>query len=235
MHPFRPVFHVLVGQHLSLALEAQAPDVFRAVKNGEVAPAHPLRQIGNLHVKTEVRLVGTVARHGLVVTHPGEAAQLHIFHAMKKIAREALEGPEYFLLGDEGHLAVDLGKFRLAIRAKVLVAKALHYLKILVHARHHQYLLECLRRLRQRVKLAAVQTARHDKIAGTLGRTLDENRRLYFDEPLLGQVLPRLDGHTAPEYQLFLDGLAADVEVAVFHAQLIAPVGVRLNGEGGRL
>jgi nitrate reductase NapAB chaperone NapD len=54
---------------------------------------------------------------------------------------------------------VDLGELGLAVGAQVLVAEALGDLVVAVEARHHQQLLEELRRLRQREELPGVHAA----------------------------------------------------------------------------
>ena len=68
-----------------------------------------------------------------------------------------LDELEDVLLLDERHLEVDLRELRLAVGAQVLVAEAARDLEVALEAGHHQQLLELLRRLRQRVELAAVQ------------------------------------------------------------------------------
>ena len=59
-----------------------------------------------------------------------------------------------FLLGQERGLAVDLREFGLTVGAQIFVAEALDDLVVAIEARHHQQLLEELRRLRQREELA---------------------------------------------------------------------------------
>src|SRR6266446_7933590 len=57
------------------------------------------------------------------------------------------------------HFQVELREFELAVSAQIFIAKTLHDLKVFVQSRDHQNLLENLRRLRQRVKLAMMDTA----------------------------------------------------------------------------
>ena len=64
------------------------------------------------------------------------------------MARQSLEGVEYVLLRHEGHFAVNLGKFRLAVGPEVFVPEALHELEVAVVAGHHQQLLKGLGALR---------------------------------------------------------------------------------------
>ena len=87
---------------------------------------------------------------------------------------------------DERHLDVELVELaRRAVGARVLVAEAGRDLEVAVEARHHQQLLELLRRLRQRVELAGMNAARHQVVARALGRARGQDRRLELDEALL--------------------------------------------------
>ena len=88
---------------------------------------------------------------------------------------------DLFLVEERG-LDVDLRELGLAVGAQVLVAEALGDLVVAVEARHHQQLLEQLRRLRQREEHAVVDAARHQVVARALGRALGEHRRLDVDE-----------------------------------------------------
>jgi hypothetical protein len=64
------------------------------------------------------------------------------------VAEQSLDQLEDVLARNEAHLDVDLGELGLTIAAGVLVAEALRDLEVLVEPRHHEDLLEQLRRLR---------------------------------------------------------------------------------------
>ena len=81
---------------------------------------------------------------------------IDVHRQLPHLAHQTLDDGEDVFLGDKGHLDVDLGKLRLAILAQVLVAEAADDLKVAIHARDHEQLLEDLRRLGQGVKLARV-------------------------------------------------------------------------------
>src|SRR3546814_16341971 len=67
---------------------------------------------------------------------------------------------------DLAHLEVELVEFaRQPIGARVFVAETRRDLEIAVEARDHQQLLVLLWRLRQRIELARMDTARHQEIA----------------------------------------------------------------------
>ena len=91
---------------------------------------------------------------------------------LEDAAQHRLDRVENILLGDEAHLDIELVEFAgRAVGARVLVAKAGRDLEIAVEARHHDELLELLRRLRQRVEFARMQAGRHQKIARAFGRS----------------------------------------------------------------
>src|SRR3546814_1182080 len=72
--------------------------------------------------------------------------------------------------------------FRLAVGAQILVAEAAGDLVVAVEARHHQQLLEQLRRLRQRKELAGMRARRHQIVARAFRRRLGQDRRLRSEE-----------------------------------------------------
>jgi uncharacterized protein with PIN domain len=81
---------------------------------------------------------------------------------------------------------IELVEFaRRAVGARVFVAEAGRDLEVAVEARHHQQLLELLRRLRQRVELARVQARRHEEVARAFRRGGRQDRRLEFGEALI--------------------------------------------------
>ena len=132
---------------------------------------------------------------------------------------------------NERHFTVDLRKLRLAVGAQVFIAKTFHDLEILVEASHHQDLFESLRRLRQGIELPFVHTAGHHEVAGAFRRGFDQIGRFHFHESLTGQILAGFDSEVGAEQQVALHGVAAQVEVAIFHTQVVAAVGIILNGK----
>ena len=136
------------------------------------------------------------------------------------------------LFADEAHFHVDLGEFGLAVSAQILVTEAAHDLEILFEAGAHEQLLEELGRLGQGVELALVEAARHEEVAGALGRGLGQERRLDFNESAL--VEEAADGlHDAvPEDEVLLHAGTAQIEIAPGKAQVLAGVAAVLDGEG---
>jgi len=87
--------------------------------------------------------------HGVGIGDARERiGQVHALHFLEELANHALHQRGDRLLVDEGHFNIELGEFRLAVGAQVFVAEAAHDLIVAIEARHHQQLLEELRRLR---------------------------------------------------------------------------------------
>ena len=133
---------------------------------------------------------------------------------------------------DKGHLAVNLCEFRLAVGAQVFVAEASHNLVVAVHSGHHEQLLEGLWRLRKRIKLVLVQARGHHKVASAFGRRLNQKRSFYVDKPKVIEVAAHRPVDPMAQQEVLTNGSPSDVEVAVLHAQLLAPVGFVFDGEG---
>ena len=93
----------------------------------------------------------------------------------------------------------------------------------------HQDLLEELRRLRQRVPLAAVDARGHEEVARALGRRAGQHRRLDLEEPPLVEGLPDPERDLVAQDQVLLHRRPAQVEVAVLEAQLLGRVGAVLD------
>jgi len=135
-----------------------------------------------------------------------------------------LENGADLLLAEEARLAVDLRELGLAVGPQVLVAEALGDLVVAVEARHHQELLEQLRRLRQREEHAVVHAAGHQVVARALRRALGEHRRLDVDEALAVEVLAHLQRSLVTQHQVLLHLRAAQVEHPVRQARDLGQV-----------
>ncbi len=131
----------------------------------------------------------------------------------------------------KGHFAVDLREFRLTVGTQVLVPEAAHDLEITVIAAHHQDLLEGLRRLRQGIKLPGVHPRRDDEVTRAFGRAFDHIRCLDFEETEAVEEFPRFDAEAVTQHHVALERPAAQVEVAVFHPQLVLTVGFLFDEE----
>ena len=145
---------------------------------------------------------------------------------------------EDVLLRDEAHLDVELVELaRQTVGARVLVAEAGRDLEIAVEARHHDELLELLRRLRQRVELARMQARRHQEVARAFRRGGGQDRRLELEEAALLHAAAHAVDDRAALHDVLVQLLAAQVEEAVAQPRLFRIVLVaedRQRQFGGR-
>ena len=188
----------------------------RVCKDREAAVLDLLGQVNQLHAKAGVRLVRTEALHRLAVGQPWHLGDIDALDLLVQPLHVALQHVHDVLLGDKGHLQVDLGEFRLAVGAQVLVAEAAGQLDIAVKAGQHQQLLIDLRGLRQSVELAVMDSGRNQIVARALWGGLDEHRGLDLQKVVLIEVVAGDLGNLVAQNHLFLQRLAAQVEIAVF-------------------
>lgn len=196
-------------------------------------PLDAAGHVVELHAEAQVGFVRSVLLHRLDPRHPAERlGEVDAQHLAEHMLRPALEHFQHVLLLDERHFAVDLREFGLTVGAQILVAEAAHDLEIFVVTGHHEQLFERLRRLRQRIELVGIHAARHHEVARPLGRGLDQVGGFDFEESL--PVEERAHGvrHPVPQDQRSLQRRPAQVEVAVFHTQVVAAVRLLLDREG---
>ena len=141
---------------------------------------------------------------------------------LEHAAQHRLDRREHVLLGDEAHLDVELVELAgRAVGAGVLVAKARRDLEIAVEARHHDELLELLRRLRQRVELAGMNARRHQEVARAFRARRRQDRGLELEEALLLHAPPQRVDDGAALHDVAVQPLAPQVEEAVFEADVL--------------
>ena len=87
--------------------------------------------------------------------------------------------------------------------------------------------------MRKRVELALIHARGHHEVAGAFGSRLDQHRCLHLDEPLPVQVVSRFGGYTGAQQQRLFHRVTADVEVAVFHPEVVASVGMVFDRKRG--
>ena len=139
-------------------------------------------------------------------------------HILEDAANHVLEQVTYLLLGQERSLAVDLGKFGLAVSAQVFITKTLGYLIITIKTRHHEHLLEQLWRLRQGKELPRIDARWHQIVTCALGRTFGQHRRFNVDKTLGIKIFSYLHGNAITQAQIVLHIGATQVEYTVRQA-----------------
>ena len=167
---------------------------------------------------------------------PRDAAErggdVDILQALVYVADKAFADRHHVLRLNKRHLEVDLGEFRLTVRAQIFVAKAAGHLHVAVEAREHQQLLVLLGRLRQREEIPREHARRHKVIAGALGSGFDEDRGLDLQKPVIVKVIAGNFYDLVALDDLVLHVGAAKIQVAVFQPQLFLYVGMLHNFKG---
>ena len=205
-------------------------------EHAELRIARVGRDVLDLDPEAKVGPVDAEPEHRLVVRHPLERRLELDADALAPDARDdALHQREDELAVGERHLDVELRQLLQAVGARILVAHAARDLVVALEPGDHEQLLRDLRRLRQRVELAGLQTRRDDEVARALRRRLPEHRRLDVDEPLAFHLLADDPHELRTDADVPLHVLAAQVEPAVLHAQrLVDVVLVELEGQRRR-
>ena len=145
------------------------------------------------------------------------------------MARQRLHGLHDLVLRQERGLDIELREFRLAVGTQVFVTEAFDDLVVTIKARDHEQLLEDLRRLRQREKLAGMGARGHEVVARAFGRGFGEHRGFDVDETGVVQIVAHGAGDLVTQTQALGHVLAAQIDVAVLEAHFFADVFVELG------
>ena len=207
----------------------------RLPENLEVGAREDRRQLLDLQLVSKIRLVHAVSKHRVRVGDTADGCRHgHAKHLLPDVGKAAFYDVEHVILGDEGHLEIELGELRLAVGALVLVPVAAHDLEVAVHAGNHQELLVELRRLRQRVDVARLQPAGNQVITRPFRRTADQNRRLDLDKAFVVEKIPNGLSHPVSELEIPGHPLPSKIQVTVAKAQLLIDRAVFVDGERRR-
>ena len=233
MRPFHEIgqFIQLLARVFGSSRHADAADPFALVEDAELALWENLLQGREFHAETQVRFIRTVFVHGRLPAHPLQRRHIDAFFHLEQVTDQAFEHLQHVFLFHERHLAVQLREFRLAVGPEVFIAEAAHQLEVAVVTGYHQKLLVLLRRLRQRVEFARVHARRHHEVARAFRGGFHQERRFDFHEALTVHVFADFDAQTVAQFQVLADAVAAQVQVAVLHPQLVAPVAMVLDRE----
>ena len=160
-----------LSRHCALSLCVNTADrtaVFKcALKYNKLGIFYGLGNINQLHTETQVRFVGTETVHSLFPGHSlDRELYLNAEHLFEQVCQQSLIDIDNIIYINESKLHIDLGELRLTVGTQVLVTEAFYNLDIAVIAGAHQKLFEQLRRLRQCVEAAWMNTARYQVISG---------------------------------------------------------------------
>ena len=231
----------LVAPEVAEARDRQADDPATFAHHGLEGPESgrrcELAEVPELHAVAHVGLVRPEAVDGLAIGEAreriGQDGPIGSDGPCHR-ERHPLDPGHHVVLADEAHLEVELCELGLSVAPQVLVTQAARDLEVAVEATDHEELLELLRTLGQGVDAPRLQPGGDDEVPRTLGRGLDEEGRLDLDEACL--VVHVADGLHEPSasQDAPLEGLAAQVEVAVLQAQGLVDLSLRLVDLEGR-
>ena len=196
----------------------------RRLEHAERRVGEELRHVGDLEVEAQVRLVRAVLGHRLVVGDARDRPRDLVPDQLPQRGDDLLAELDDVVLLDEAHLDVELGELRLAVGAEVFVPVAARDLVVPLHAADHEQLLEQLRRLRQGVPGAGLEPGRDQEVAGAFRGGAGHRRRLDLDEVLVVQHLAGGAADLAAQPHGRGRAAAAQVQVAVLEADLLADV-----------
>ena len=176
------------------------------------------RHIGHLDRVAQVGLVRAIPQQRIAI---GDQRPVRIdLFAFSEFFEKSLNdrlhrGKDVFLL-HEAHLDVELIEVgRAAVGAGVFVAETGRDLEVAVKARHHDQLLELLRRLRQGVELARMQPRRHKEISRPFGRGSRDDRRLKLGEAAVPHPVAQAAHHMRTQHHVLMQTVAAQVKEAI--------------------
>ena len=158
--------------------------------------------------------------------------KVYTSNLLEQHAAHILEQRDNIFLVYETHLTIDLSKLGLTVGTQVLVAEALGYLEIAVEACNHKELLQGLRALRESIELTGIHTRGNHKVAGAFRSRTDKYWSFNLYELLCIEEVADKYRHTVTQLQIATHHIASKVKIAVLHTQVVATVGIVLDGEG---
>ncbi|MCY1222952.1 hypothetical protein D9M72_350610 [compost metagenome] len=205
------------------------------LEHAEVGVLEELGELGQLQAEAQVRLVRAVACHRVGVGDALDGRRNLDIDQLPQGFDDAFAERNDVILLDEARFDVQLGEFRLAVRAEVLIAVATRDLVVLLEPAHLQELLEKLRGLRQRVPGTRREACGDHEVAGAFRRRTRE--RGCFDLHVTVAV-EQFAGHAVglgAQAHVAGGARAAQVEVAVLEAGFLAHLDVLVDLEGQRI
>ena len=200
-------------------------------EGADVRRGKDLGQVDQLLRNAQVRLVRSIAIHGVVPGHDRDLT--------RPLASDELSGVEDgggherqdVLLGHERRLDVELRELELAIGTQVLVTHASGDLVVAIEPTDHQQLLGQLRALGQHIERTMVQPARHGELTRPLRRRSPEQWRLHLDEPLSVHRCSQGAVDRRSDAQVALHPRTAKIEKSMAQPDLLVDLGTVVEAE----
>ena len=207
-------------------------------KQAEAGAAEMLADILNDDRVAQIGLVVAVFQHRFRIGNARKGALGHrpgltpakAGELLEHAGEHRLDGGKHIVLRDEAHLEIELVEFAgAAVGAGVFIAEAGRDLEVAVKARHHQQLLEHLRRLGKRIEFAGMHAAGHQIVARAFRAAGGEDRRLEFGEALLDHAAAQARDHLAAQHDIGVQPIAAQIEEAIFQADVFGIISLAGN------
>ena len=155
--------------------------------------------------------------------------QVDFEHRLEEVADQPLHQRHDLVLREERGLDVELREIGLTIGPQVFITEAACDLVVALEARHHQQLLEDLRRLGQREELAGVRARRYEVVAGAFWRRLRQHRCFDVDETRVVEVAAQCTGRRVAHPQALRHHVAPQVDIAVAQPHFFGDLLVELE------
>ena len=190
-------------------------------------------EVDELHGEAGVGLIAAVVVHGLLVGHAGEGAgDIAVEAGFEHAGEEAFDEGVDVGFADEGGFDVDLGELGLAVGAEVFVAEAAGDLEIFLEAGDLEHLFVLLGGLGEGVEAAGAEAGGDEEVAGAFWGGVGEDGGFDFDEAGLVEEVAGGGGDGVAQAEVAGEAGAAQVEVAVFEAEVfVGDFLIDLEGE----
>ena len=193
----------------------------------------PVGDVLEFEAVADVGAVDAEAVHGFLVGHALEGGgEFDVEDFLPEADDEAGDEGDDVLAVDEGHFDIELGEFGLAVGAEVLIAEAAGDLHVAFQAADHEDLLEELRATAAGRRSCRVEARGDEEFAGAFGGGLVEDGGFDFEEAVLVAVVAHDLGDLVAGDHGVGQFLAAQVEVAVLEARVLADGFALAGGEG---
>ena len=124
-----------------------------------------------------------------------------------------------------------MGELRLSVGTQILVPEAFGDLIVTVKAAHHKKLLEKLRRLRQRIKLAMMNSAGNNVVPGSFRGGLAQHRSFGIDKAVLVKITADITGNPGSQLEALQHLGAAQIQIAEAETLFLGVLLIEIQGQ----
>ena len=207
-----------------------------SLEGTEATVCHHVSCICQRQVNAQIGLVGAILVHCLQIrdSDKGRLGCLLIKTIFfKHRGKHLLHNGEDILLGGKCHLHVQLIELTgRTVGSRVLITEAGRDLKVAVKAGCHQYLLELLRCLRQRIELARMVSCRYEVISRTLRGRTGKNGRRDLHKAQRIHSLAKLCDDTASHDNILLHVGIAQIQITILQSGILVRIPGLVNLKG---